>query len=366
MDSDRTTRITPFPRRDSTDNEWVRRYPHVVGYAFVAAMVVAMFASHLYVFVLSFLFLYLASDFITNDVRRLAPRFLPKGLLFSILYIGVLALLAVLFWRVIPNVIRRLPEVAGDIQSEAIKVFERVNARWGVTEYVNEEEVRGAIVSGTAWVVRNSYVELSSFSRGFVYFLFAFFANMLLYHNTAKLDAVFDRKPGTMMSFFYRFTMSRLRIFYFYFKRVMVGQAMISAVNTAISTIVIFSLGMPKPFLLIPIVFFCGLFPIVGNLASNTILTTVALVSISPLAALVCLGLLIGIHKLEYFLNSKIIGEIVDLPMFLTLTALVVCEVLLGIVGLILAIPLVLYIRHELEQLPGLEPEQLRRASLQS
>jgi predicted PurR-regulated permease PerM len=63
---------------------------------------------------------------------------------------------------------------------------------------------------------------------------------------------------------------------------------------------------------------------------------------------------LVGIHKLEYFLNSKIIGDIVHLPMVMTLLSLIVCEVLLGLVGLILAVPLVLYLRHELEYIPGL------------
>jgi len=38
------------------------------------------------------------------------------------------------------------------------------------------------------------------------------------------------------------------------------------------------------------------------------------------------------------------------------LTALVVSDVIFGVVGLILAIPLVLYLRHELEHIPGLSP----------
>jgi predicted PurR-regulated permease PerM len=37
-----------------------------------------------------------------------------------------------------------------------------------------------------------------------------------------------------------------------------------------------------------------------------------------------------------------------------TLAALIVSEVLLGIIGLILAIPLLLYVRSELESVPGL------------
>jgi predicted PurR-regulated permease PerM len=49
----------------------------------------------------------------------------------------------------------------------------------------------------------------------------------------------------------------------------------------------------------------------------------------------------------------------VNLPMVVTLTSLIVCEVLLGIVGLILAIPLVLYLRYELEHIPGIRKNSL-------
>jgi predicted PurR-regulated permease PerM len=143
-------------------------------------------------------------------------------------------------------------------------------------------------------------------------------------------------------------------VFYFYFKQVMGGQIIISLINTVISSIIVFWLHLPNPLLLIGLIFFCGLFPVVGNLVSNTILTVIAFVSIGIWAAGVCLALLIVIHKLEYFLNSKIISGIVNLPMVVSLTSLVICEVLLGLVGLMLAIPLLLFLRYELEHIPGL------------
>jgi len=104
------------------------------------------------------------------------------------------------------------------------------------------------------------------------------------------------------------------------------------------------------------IVFFCGLFPVVGNLMSNSVLTINAFVATGIWGTIICLILLVGVHKLEYFLNSRIIGEIVNLPMAVSLGALIICEVLLGIPGLILAIPLVLFVRHELEHIRGLRP----------
>ena len=66
-----------------------------------------------------------------------------------------------------------------------------------------------------------------------------------------------------------------------------------------------------------------------------------------PQEALFALVFLIVIHKLEYFLNSKIVGNRIKNPMWLTLIAIVLGEKLMGVPGMVLA-PIVLhYIKVE-------------------
>ena len=127
------------------------------------------------------------------------------------------------------------------------------------------------------------------------------------------------------------------------------GQVFISLINTVITLVVVIALNIPHKISIICVVFLCGLLPVVGNIISNTILSLTALFSIGLVGFLVCLGLLVFIHKLEYFLNSKIIGTIIKLPMFVTLISLLIGEATLGIPGMVLAIPFVLTIKDELE-----------------
>jgi predicted PurR-regulated permease PerM len=87
--------------------------------------------------------------------------------------------------------------------------------------------------------------------------------------------------------------------------------------------------------------FLCGLLPVIGNIISNTIIVGIAF-TVSPQFAGWALLFLVVIHKLEYFLNSKIIGSRIKHPMWLTLLALIFGERLLGITGIILA-PVVLH-----------------------
>ena len=69
----------------------------------------------------------------------------------------------------------------------------------------------------------------------------------------------------------------------------------------------------------------------------------------------VSLIFLIGVHKLEYFLNSKIIGNRIRNPVWLTLIALILGERLMGIPGMILAPVVLNFLRVEMSKVkvPG-------------
>src|SRR5947207_13108793 len=108
------------------------------------------------------------------------------------------------------------------------------------------------------------------------------------------------------------------------------AQIMISFINTMLTAIFLVAVGLPHAPLLIAITFLCGLVPIVGNLVSNTIITFIAL-SVSLKLAIASLIFLILVHKLEYFLNSTIIGQRIRNPGWLTLIALIIGERLIGI-----------------------------------
>lgn len=134
---------------------------------------------------------------------------------------------------------------------------------------------------------------------------------------------------------------NRFHSLYASFRKVMGAQLLISAINTALTSIFVISFSFPYAPLAIAITFLCGLLPIVGNLISNTIIIGIGL-TVSPKLALFALVFLVVLHKLEYFLNSKIIGHRIKNPVWLTLIALLVGERLLGITGMILA-PVVLH-----------------------
>ena len=149
----------------------------------------------------------------------------------------------------------------------------------------------------------------------------------------------------------------RFRRLYDCFATVMGAQLVISIINTILTGIFVFSIGLPNATLMTAVTFFCGILPVVGNLISGTIIVCLAF-TLSPNMALVSFIFLLVIHKLEYFLNSKIIGHRIGNPIWLTLLGLIIGERLMGIPGMILAPVVLNYIRIETSKVRAKAAEQ--------
>lgn len=157
-----------------------------------------------------------------------------------------------------------------------------------------------------------------------------------------------DAVKGNIYSTVVRELIVRFRNFYLSFGTVMGAQIIISLMNTAATSVFLIWNGFPYAMVIIGLTFLLGLLPIVGNLMSNTLIVGVAFTMTNgPRMALIALIFLVVIHKLEYFLNSKIIGDRIKNPMWLTLIGIVLGEKLMGIPGMILAPVVLHYIKVE-------------------
>jgi len=137
------------------------------------------------------------------------------------------------------------------------------------------------------------------------------------------------------------------------FRNVVFAQVRISALNTFFTAIYLLAVlpvaGVHLPYAktLVAITFLAGLLPVVGNLISNTVIVVVSL-SQSASAALGSLVFLVVIHKLEYFLNARIVGERIRAKAWEILLAMLLMESAFGIAGLVAAPIYYAYLKDEL------------------
>jgi predicted PurR-regulated permease PerM len=126
------------------------------------------------------------------------------------------------------------------------------------------------------------------------------------------------------------------------FRRIVFAQVRISALNTIFTGIFLilifplFGVHLPLTNVLVAVTFLTGLLPIVGNLISNTVIAIVGL-SISIYVGIAALVFLVVLHKLEYFLNARIVGSQIQAHAWQLLLVMIVMEAGFGISGLIAA-----------------------------
>ena len=137
------------------------------------------------------------------------------------------------------------------------------------------------------------------------------------------------------------------------FRSVVFAQIRIALIN-ALFTWIYLGVALPLMDIHLPLLktmvvltFILGLIPVAGNLVSNTVIVIISL-SISLKLALISLGYLVVIHKLEYFLNARIVGSQIKARVWEILMAMLAMEAAFGIGGVIAAPIYYAYLKNEL------------------
>ena len=137
------------------------------------------------------------------------------------------------------------------------------------------------------------------------------------------------------------------------FGRVATAQVKISAVNTPLTALYLlvalplFGIRVPFATTLVVITFLCGLIPVLGNLISNTVITILSM-GVSIGTAVASLAYLVIIHKLEYLINSRIVGGETDSQAWEILLAIIIGESAFGVGGVVLAPIVYAFVKREL------------------
>jgi predicted PurR-regulated permease PerM len=304
-----------------------------ISYAFVVLILVAVGA------------LQLTTVFVTILFAYLMLRALPFGK-YKWASIGLfLIFLAALFYGFaffVRHAIIALPEIA----SKAIPVVVRFATEHGIVlPFTDIESLKTLVLES----IQETVVYLGGYAgvatKQFVLVIVGVVVAISMFINPT-LDFDQSPRPLNLYSLHCARVAQLFRSFYENFEKVMSAQVIISGINTVLTSAFVYASSLPYAAIVIVLTFLCGLLPVIGNIISNTIIVGIAF-TISPQFAGWALLFLVAIHKLEYFLNSKIIGGRIRHPMWLTLLALLVGERLLGVPGIILAPVVLSFIKVE-------------------
>lgn len=263
-------------------------------------------------------------------------------------FLLLLAALSWVFFLFLKNAIEVLPDIVANSIRGIVK--------YGLDHDVevpfadNADNLKDLAVN----TVKENLMYLQNFvkiaTKEFVFQVVAVVVAIGLFFNPEASLKAGDGTAGlTLYEVFYDGIASRFRSFFHNFVRVMGAQFRISLINTVLTATFVTACALPYAWLVIILTFVCGMLPIIGNILSNILIVGLAF-TVSPHLALTALIFLVAIHKLEYFLNSKIIGARIRHPMWLMLLALIAGERLMGIPGIILAPVILCFIKVEMSK----------------
>jgi predicted PurR-regulated permease PerM len=334
---------------DVAPNRLVEGKPARISYLFMLGMLVLVGCFHLATPLLVAFFAYLALtklQFVRRGGKWLAV----------LLFLILVAALAYGLGHFVKQTVQALPEIADKAIPSMIDSARQFQVELPFTDYDSLKDLAFDTVKSQV----NYLGSVARFARGattqFLFLLVGCVVAISIFLNPRlELDREKYAVHDNLYSLCCDQIAQRFGALYESFATVIGAQITISAINTLFTTIFMLAVGLPYAVVVIGVTFLCGLIPVIGNLVSNTIIVGIGF-TVSPKMALMSLVFLVVIHKLEYFLNSKIIGHRIRNPLWLTLLALVLGEKLMGISGMILAPVVLNYIRMEASRIEVKRP----------
>lgn len=316
--------------------------------------------SMLSIFLLTFMFVYLgnsAERLVSRLIlklfrRRINPRVVVVGL-----YALVILALVLLLWTYIPMIVLQIRGLVSDTDkyistmqasgsSGSNSAFSLPSILQFVTSHVDISKYMESGGTSIAKFVTN--IGTAGFNIFLSLILSLFFLlgkpsvrTFLRQFKDSKLHWMYE----DMRYFVHKFSNS--------FGAVIQTQLLISAINTLISMVALSIMGFPSVFGLAAMIFVLGLVPVAGVFISLVPLCLIGYVT-GGISRVVWVIVLIAIlHALEgYVLNPKLMSNKTELPVFVTFLVLLIAEHVIGLWGLVIGLPMAVFLLDILEVLP--------------
>ncbi|MDA7026537.1 AI-2E family transporter [Bacillus sp. CLL-7-23] len=307
----------------------------------VLAGILYLFSSMINLILLTFIFTFLMNR-LENVIRDFLNRFMnvSQKLIISLLYLALaigLTIGGIMFYPVIVEQIQQLIRRGKYIAAhpDSIPFLDMI------TDMFGDINLSAYFEKGFNFI----YEYITDISTFGIQVVMSLILSMFFLIEKDKVINLMDKfKTSKVASFYEEFAYFGKK-FTSTFGKVIEAQFIIATVNCALTTIALAFMGFPQLFGLAVMVFFLGLIPVAGVVISLIPLSIIAY-SIGGVAYIFSMVLVIMIvHAIEtYFLNPKLMSAKTELPIFFTFIVLIFSEHFIGIWGLIIGIPIFVFV----------------------
>jgi predicted PurR-regulated permease PerM len=299
------------------------------------------------------LFLALFSALVLEPVVTLVQRKLKLGrgpaaliVVFGVIAFALVAafILIAPFVEAVGDFVDALPSIVAEIRDSSVGSWIDQHSQGPEQAQENVKQIAEAIGDAAGGVLG---VVVSGFSLvlGLVTAVFlTLFLIMDLPRLVGALDSVLDPAGSERFQRIWPDVVTAV-------SRTMLGNIAISIICGTIYGLSAWALGLPYPLALAFIAGFLDLIPMVGATVAGVILVLAALTVGVPQAVIMLAIVLVYQQVENYVLQPTILGKAADVSGFLVIASVLVFGTLLGVVGAIIAVPIVASIQIVLREL---------------
>ncbi|MFT9076102.1 AI-2E family transporter [Ethanoligenens sp.] len=327
---------------------------------FIAIIVVLVWLRKmLSIFLLTFMFIYFgnsAEKVVSGLYLKLFKRKTNPRVVVIILYALVILALVILMWIYIPVIVHQI----GDLITSMNKTFASTpktaitdSSQFSLQSIVSfvsgHVDISKYLANGGTTIVQF----LSNIGTASVNIFMALILSLFFLLGKSSVRAFLRQFKGSKLHWMYEDMRYFTKKFSNSFGSVIQTQLLISCINTVISTVVLFIMGFPSVIGLAAMIFVLGLVPVAGVFISLIPLCIVGYATGGVTKVIWVLILVAVLHALEgYVLNPKLMSNKTQLPVFITFLVLLIAEHVIGLWGLVIGLPLAVFLLDVLEVLP--------------
>lgn len=295
-------------------------------------------------FIITFVFYHLV-ELIQNKRKVLFHVQVPDGFILTVLYIAFILILIFASIELTPKLAGQFTDLAN-----AFITFD-INAVKGSLDPRLAEALShidfNKYITEAGVMLATGITTIGGFG---VNFFFSLILSFLLLLEKNKIRKFGEKLADSRISFIYDYWISFGGNFVKTFGKVMKVQVLIALINSIVSMIILTILGFSQIMSLGVMIFLLGLIPVAGMIISLVPLSIIAfnIGGISKVIAVIIMIILI--HALEaYVLNPKLMSNQTELPVCFIFIILLVGEHYLGGWGLLIGVPIFIFLLHALE-----------------
>lgn len=279
---------------------------------------------------------------------------LPRTLIIVAVYLMILAGLIGWAYYVIPRIVKEATAVAGElegIQNAVLGMRDKVSQQYPglapLLDRLEKQDLERALSDLSAEIrpilQTSAKLAFAAVSTILLSLLFSF----LIVLDLSRLTQELKRLEQSRLHDFYHESAEPVVRFATVLAQAFRAQAMIAVVNTVLTLIGFWILGLKNALLLGTIVFFFSFIPVLGVFISTTPAVLVALNQQGLHLAFLVIVLVTLIHLVEaYVLNPLIYGHHLKLNPVIVLIILFVGHHFFGLWGMLLGVPVAYYFLH--------------------